>query len=294
MTVASPTGVSGEVLDRRRSVDAAELERRANWIRLEVIRLIGRAGLGHYSSTFSCAELLSVLYYHTLRLAPSEPQWPDRDRFVLGKGHVAVGLWPILADLGYFPEGWLDTFGSIDAPLTDHPNMRTAPGIDFSSGALGHNLSVGIGMALAARLRGSDYRTVVLTGDGELHEGQVWEAAMAASHYGLGSLVAIVDANGSCADGPTSSVMNIEPIADRFRAFGWNAIEIDGHDVGAVMVALDGLPDPGSRTPTCIVARTLKGKGVSFMESNPRDWHLGFLGPQDRDQAEREIRSKES
>ena len=265
---------------------------RAEWIRLETIRQIAGAGLGHYSSTFSAAELLTVLYYRTLRLDPAKPQWPDRDKFLLGKGHIAVGLWPILADLGYFPTAWLDDFGKIDAPLTDHPIMREVPGIDFSSGSLGHNLSVGVGMCLASRFRSGDDRTFVLLGDGELHEGQVWEAAMSASHYKLGNLVAIVDANGSSADGPTSDVMNIEPVTGRFEAFGWRSVEIDGHDVSRIVEVLDELPDARTAVPTVIVARTLKGKGVSFMEESPREWHLGFLGPDDRQRAENEIRSR--
>jgi transketolase len=277
---------------RQRPCSIQELRRRAEWIRLETIRQIAGAGLGHYSSTFSAAEILAVLYYRTLRLDPTKPQWPDRDRFLLGKGHIAVGLWPILADLGYFPRVWLEDFGKIDAPLTDHPNMRDVPGIDFSSGSLGHNLSVGAGMCLASRLRGGGERAFVLLGDGELHEGQLWEAAMLASHYKLGNLIAIVDANGSSANGPTSDVMNIEPIAGRFEAFGWRAVEIDGHDVARIVEVLDGLPDSKSSVPTVIVARTLKGKGVSFMEASPREWHLGFLGPADRQRAEEEIRSR--
>src|SRR5215831_14889964 len=208
-------------LERGRPVTDADLLRKADWIRLQTVELIAQAGLGHYASTFSCAEVIATLYYHTLRLRPGEPGWPDRDRFLLGKGHVATGLWPVLADLGYYPEDWLEQFGKVGSPLNDHPNMRLAPGIDFSSGSLGHNLSVGVGMGLSARLSGRDYRTFVLTGDGELQEGQVWEAAMAASHYNLGNLVAIVDANGFSGSGPTSGAMNIEPLADRFTAFGW-------------------------------------------------------------------------
>lgn len=279
---------------RERLGSITELRHRAEWIRLETIRQIAGAGLGHYSSTFSAAEILAVLYYRTLRLDPAKPQWPDRDRFLLGKGHIAVGLWPILADLGYFPSAWLDEFGKIDQPLTDHPNMRDVPGIDFSAGSLGHNLSVGAGICLASRYRGGHDRTFVLLGDGELHEGQLWEAVMLASHYKLGNLIAIVDANGSSANGPTSDVMNIEPITSRFEAFGWRAVEIDGHDVARIVEVLDALPESSSSVPTVIVARTLKGKGVSFMETSPREWHLGFLGPADRKRAEEEIRSRMS
>jgi len=290
--VSRAAAPAGPILERRRPAERADLRRRADWIRLRTIELIDRAGLGHYSSTFSCAEILSVLYYRTLRLRPSQPGWPDRDRFLLGKGHVAVGLWPVLADLGYFPPALLDRFGQLGSPLNDHPNMRTAPGVDFSSGSLGHNLSVAVGMGLAGRLHDRDYRTVVLTGDGELQEGQVWEAAMAASHYRLGNVVAIVDANGFSGAGPTSRAMNIEPLAARFEAFGWLVMEVDGHDVDALVDALDELPDPRSEVPACIVARTHKGRGVSWMEAAPQAWHLGVMSPEQRDRAIAEIEAR--
>jgi transketolase len=264
-------------LQRGRPATAAGLSWRADWIRLNTVQLIEQAGLGHYASTFSCAEILAGLYYHTPRLRPGEPGWPDRDRFLLSKGHVATGLWPILADLGYYPPDWLQRFGQIGSPLNDHPNMRLAPGIDFSSGALGHNPSVATGIALAGRLSGRDYRTFVLTGDGELQEGQVWETVMAASHYRLGNLVAIVDANGFSGSGPTSAAMNIEPLAARFTAFGWLAEEIDGHDPDALMATFDGLPGADSGQPVCVIARTRKGHGVAFMEQAPQAWHLGLL-----------------
>jgi transketolase len=289
-TTAAPA--AGGTLERGRPVTAAQLRWRADWIRLETVKLIARAGLGHYASTFSCAEVIAALYYHALRLRPGEPGWPDRDRFLLGKGHVATGLWPVLADLGYYPADWLAKFGSIGSPLNDHPNMRLAPGIEFSSGSLGHNLSVGVGMALSGRLTGRDYRTFVLTGDGELQEGQVWEAAMAASHYELGSLVAIVDANGFSGSGPTSGAMNIEPLAERFAAFGWRASEIDGHDTAALTAALDALPDTASRQPVCLIARTAKGRGSALTESSLQSWHLGFMTPQQQDSVTAEITAR--
>jgi len=272
--------VTPGTLERGRPVTDAELLRRADWIRLRTVDLVAQAGLGHYSSTFSCAEILATLYYRALRLRPDEPRWDNRDRFLLGKGHVATGLWPVLADLGYYPQDWLKQFGKVGSPLNDHPNMRLAPGIDFSSGSLGHNLSVGTGMALAGRLSGLDYRTFVLTGDGELQEGQIWEAAMAASHYKLGNLVAIVDANGFSGSGPTSQAMNIEPLGRRFEAFGWTVREIDGHDVAVVKSTLDTLPDPSGEQPVVIIARTRKGHGVEFMEKQPQAWHLGLLNPE--------------
>jgi len=279
-------------LERGRPASHTELSKRADWIRLRTVDLIAQAGLGHYSSTFSCAEIFATLYYHTLRLRPGEPDWPDRDRFLLGKGHVATGLWPVLADLGFYPRDWLKQFGSVGSPLNDHPNMRLAPGIDFSSGALGHNLSVATGIALAGRLSGRDYRTFVLTGDGELQEGQVWEAAMAASHYKLGNLVAVVDANGFSGSGPTSDAMNIEPLAARFSAFGWLTSEIDGHDIKALLAAFDGLPDPAGEQPVCIVARTRKGHGAALLEEAPQAWHLGLLPDPLREEVVAEIEAR--
>ncbi|WP_256665674.1 transketolase [Pseudomonas sp. 9AZ] len=277
------------ILERYRKTDAETLRRKAEWLRLEILRLIQTSGLGHYSSSFSAAEVLVTLYQHVLRLKAGEPHWEKRDRFLLGKGHIGVALWPLLAELEFFPASWLDTFGAFDSHLTDHPDMHRAPGIDFSSGSLGHNLSVGLGMALAARQRGEDHRVIVLTGDGELHEGQVWEAVMAAAQHRAGNLIAIVDANGSCGDGHTEEVMSIEPLDQRLRSFGWNCVDVDGHDTAALMRAFADLPAPDSHVPTCIVARTLKGKGVSFMEAAPRDWHLGNLGPKDLQIARNEI-----
>lgn len=281
--------ITNSVLERDRDADVRELERRADWIRLETIRLVEIARSGHYSSVFSCAEMLAALYYKTLRLKQSEPKWEDRDRFLLGKGHVAIGLYPVLADLGYFPKDWLDSYTRLGSPLGDHPDMNKVPGIDFSSGSIGHNLSVGVGMALAGRMAKRDYKTWVMLGDGELNEGQIWEAAMSASHYNLSNLIAIVDVNGMGLDGPMDEVMNIEPIADKFASFGWSADEINGHDMSAVTAAFTRALS--SDKPHVIVARTKKGKGVSFMETSPY-WHLGYLGPADKEVAIREIEER--
>lgn len=280
---------SNTILERNRRATAAQLRDKAEWIRLETIRLVEIAKSGHYSSVFSCAELFAALFYQTLRLKPSEPRWVDRDRFLMGKGHAAIGQYPVLADLNYFPTEWLDSYTRIGSPLGDHPDMNKVPGIDFSSGSIGHNLSVGVGMALAARMQQRDYLTWVLLGDAELNEGQVWEASMAAAHYGLDNLIGIVDANGMGLDGDVSDVMNIEPIAAKFQAFGWSTAEIDGHDMEAVQQAL--LDAQQADRPHMIVARTIKGKGVRFMEEGPY-WHLGFLGPKDRDLAIAEIRGR--
>ena len=277
------------LLDRNRDIDIGLLEHKADWIRLETIRLVEIAKSGHYSSVFSCAELFAALYYRTLRLMPTDPGWADRDRFLLGKGHAAIGQYPVLADLGYFPADWLDTYTRLGSPLGDHPDMNKVPGCDFSSGSIGHNLSVGVGMALSARMRAKDYLTWVMLGDGELAEGQVWEAAMSASHYGLDNLIAIVDANGMGLDGTPEHVMEIEPIAAKFASFGWSTSEIDGHDMAAILAAFDAAQRATS--PHMILARTKKGKGVNFMETTPY-WHLGYLGPADKQVAIAEIASR--
>jgi transketolase len=279
------------MLARERAASTASLLRRAAWIRRRTIDLIEIAGSGHYSSTFSCAEILAVLYFHSLRLDPAEPRWADRDRFLLGKGHVAVGVYPCLAELGYFPSEWLDSYTRIGSPLGDHPDMTKIPGIDFSSGSIGHNLSVGLGMALDGRRRGHDFRTFVLLGDGELNEGQIWEAAMSASHFRAGSLIAVIDANGTSLDGAVRDIMGVEPIAAKFESFGWRTHEVDGHDVAALVETFDGLPSTSSDKPTAVIARTVKGKGVSFMEQDA-GWHLGYLGAEDRMSAIAELDSQ--
>ena len=219
-----------------RSID--DLAERAIFVRLETLRLARIAGAGHYSSTFSAAELLVALYYGQLRIDPKAPAWPDRDRFILSKGHAAIGLYPILADLGYFDPALLDGYTRLGSPFGDHPDMKLIPGVDFSSGSLGHGLSIGLGMALAGRIQGRDFRTYCLLGDGELHEGQVWEAAMAAGHFRTASLVGIVDRNQLCIDGRTEEVMTVEPIVERFSAFGWQVARIDGHDLGQIRAGL--------------------------------------------------------
>lgn len=269
--------------------DAQPVRELARFIRTETIRLIGIAKSGHFTSVFSCAEILAALYSGVMRLS-DDPAWPERDRLILSKGHCAVGVYPILARRGYFPSDWLDSYTRVGSPLGDHPDMRRVPGIDFSSGSLGHGLSIGVGMAKAARMRGYDAtRVYVLLGDQELNEGQVWEAAQAAARFGLGNLVAIVDRNQMGLDGLTEDVMPVEPIADRFRAFGWRAEEIaDGHDPAALLACFRALPATGSEVPTCIVARTVKGKGVRYMELS-RTWHLGYLGPEDERAATLEV-----
>ena len=273
-----------------RNTDEAFLADRAKFVRLETVRLSRIAGAGHYSSTFSAAELFSALFYAHLRLNPAEPKWSDRDRFLLSKGHAAIGLYPILADLGFFPPSDLDGYTRLGSPFGDHPDMKKAVGIDFSSGSLGHGLSISLGMALAARVQNRAYRVYCMMGDGELHEGQIWEAAMAASHYKLQGLVGIVDRNRLCIDGTTEEVMSVEPIEERFRAFGWDVQRIDGHDFPQILTALDGLKPVGEGKPQMIVADTIKGRGVKRMELS-LNWHVGNLVGTDYDEVVDELKA---
>lgn len=255
---------------------------RAKFVRLETVRLSRIAGAGHYTSSFSAAELFSALYYEILQYNSADAKWPDRDRFVLSKGHAAIGLYPILADVGYFDPSELESYTRLGSPFGDHPDMKKVRGVDFSSGSLGHGLSIAVGMALAGRVGKRVYRTFCMLGDGELHEGQIWEAANAAGHYRLGRLVAIVDRNMLCIDGFTDDVMAVEPIEDRFGAFGWQTHRVDGHDLDALLDVFDSLPNVADGPPQLIVADTVKGRGVRLMEYNP-DWHVGNLVGADYD-----------
>jgi transketolase len=264
------------------------LRDRAKFVRLETVRLTRIAGAGHYTSTFSAAELFVVLYYAQLRYRPDEPDWPDRDRFVLSKGHAAIGLYPLLADAGFFDSALLDDYTRLDSSFGDHPDMRKIAGIDFSSGSLGHGLSVSVGMALGARIQGRSFRVYCVMGDGELAEGQIWEAAMAASQFKLGSLVGIVDRNHLSIDGETESIMGVEPLAARFESFGWKVQRIDGHDFDAILDAFDGLDAGAVGPPQLVIADTVKGRGVRRMEGDIQ-WHVGNLVGADYDDVIAEI-----
>lgn len=271
--------------------DLNKLRERAQFIRTETVRLIQIAKSGHYSSVFSSAEILATLYYHTMHLS-SDPKWPDRDRLILSKGHVAVGVYPILVDLGYFPKEWLETYANVGSPLGDHPDMRKVPGADFSSGSLGHGLSIGLGMALWLRLRKSPARVFVLLGDAELNEGQVWQAAQAAAQYHADKLIGIVDRNHMGLDGRTEEIMDVEPLADKWRAFGWQVHECDGHSVEALVRTFDDLPR-NRGPPQVLIAHTVKGKGVKYMEDS-RVWHLGYLHGSDAEAVQKEILSHDN
>lgn len=289
MATEAPTGAP---LPARGTDERAQLinllTAKAKLVRRETVRLTRIAGAGHYTGTFSAAELFAALYYAQLRYRPGQPDWPDRDRFVLSKGHAAIGLYPVLADVGFFDPALLDNYTRLHSRFGDHPDMRKIPGIDFSSGSLGHGLSTTLGMTLAARVQGRSYRSYVILGDGELCEGQVWEAAMAAGHYRAGSLIAIVDRNQLSIDGPTESIMGVEPLDEKFRAFRWRVQRIDGHDFDAILDAFAGLHTDPHGPPQMIIADTVKGRGVQRMELDT-NWHVGNLVGADYDDVLAEI-----
>ena len=229
------------------------------------------AGCGHPGGAFSSIDIMTALYFETLRIEPSDPQWSDRDRFILSKGHSSIGLYTILHLRGFIERETLLTFRQDNSLLCGHPDMHKVPGVEMSTGSLGHGLSVGTGLAIAGKMDGRDYRVFVLMGDGETQEGSVWEAAMAASHYGLDNLIGIVDRNRLQIDGFTEEVMSLEPYRMKWEAFGWAVREIDGHDFSNICGALNGAPFEKGR-PSLILAHTTKGKGISFMENQP-EWH---------------------
>ncbi len=263
------------------------LEEKAREVRFHIVDMIHTARSGHPGGSLSAADVVTALYFDFLRLRPAEPRWPDRDRFVLSKGHACPALYACLALRGYFPLEALQTLRRFGSILQGHPIIKT-PGVDMSTGSLGHGVAAAVGMALDAKLRGRGCRTYALVGDGELDEGIVWEAASAAQKYRLGRLMVIVDANRFQNDGETGSIMPMEPIVDKWRAFNWNVLEMDGHDMAAIVSTIEAA-QAHAAGPTCIVARTVKGRGVSYME-NKREWH--GLAPDDAqyEQAVAEIR----
>ncbi|HBR04030.1 MAG TPA: transketolase [Ruminiclostridium sp.] len=248
-----------------------ELQMTATKIRKGIITAVASAGSGHPGGSLSGADIMTYLYFKELRVDPKNPKDPNRDRFVLSKGHCTPGLYSTLAYRGFFPVEDLTEFRQVDSYLEGHPNMDKVPGVDMSTGSLGQGISAAVGMALAGKLDSKEYRVFSLLGDGELEEGQVWEAAMAAAHYKLDNLTAFVDYNGLQIDGNITDVMNPEPIADKFRAFGWNVIDINAHDFDEIEKGIEGAKAVKGK-PTAIIAHSVKGKGVSFMENDP-SWH---------------------
>lgn len=250
---------------------AYDLPSLSRQVRQDILEMTHAAGSGHPGGSLSAVEILVSLYFDQMNVDPADPQLPHRDRFILSKGHAAPVLYSVLARRGYFDPALLPTLRKLDSPLQGHPHMPKLAGLDCSSGSLGQGLSIANGLALAAKRRGADWRTYCLMGDGEVQEGQVWEAAMTAAHFALDNVCAIVDNNGIQLDGKTADIMAVEPLAEKFRAFGWHAIETDGHDLSALKAAfLEAAATKGK--PTVIIANTVKGKGVSFMENQPA-WH---------------------
>ncbi len=252
-------------------IDLDFLKQKANTIRLNSIKAVYLAGSGHPGGALSAIDILTVLYFYKMNIDPKRPDLPERDRFVLSKGHATPGLYATLAERGYFPKEELKTFRKLGSSLQGHPDMQRLPGVEMSTGSLGQGFSASVGMALAARLDKRPTHIYTMIGDGEMQEGLVWEAAMAAAHYNLGNLTVIVDWNGLQIDGTNDEVMRITPVEEKFKSFGWQTELIDGHDMAAIVAALDRAT-AAENTPCAIIAKTVKGKGVSYMENNYA-WH---------------------
>jgi transketolase len=253
----------------QRTRDLNEIQEFCKKIRRHIIEMIYEAKSGHPGGSLSAVEILSVLYLEEMRHDPARPDWPDRDRVVMGKGHAAPVLYAVMAECGYSPIDQLKTLRKMGSIYQGHPDRRFIPALEASTGSLGQGLSVGLGMALAARLDKSPTRAYVLLGDGEIQEGQIWEAAMFGAYHKMDNVVAIVDYNKIQLDGWVKDIMEVEPLADKWRAFGWHTIELDGHDIPAIRKAfLEAEATKGK--PTALIAHTIKGKGVSFMENNPK------------------------
>ena len=258
----------------------ARLEDKVVDIKKQLFKLANSIGAAHLGGALSNSDIAVALYYHKLKVDPKRPDWPERDRFVLSKGHMGCLYYNILSDLGFFPRGDIVAgYNVINGRFGIHPNRKYIPGIEASTGSLGHGLALALGMALYGRMRKASWGVYCVTGDGELNEGSNWEAIMAAAKYQLGNLVAIVDVNKLSIGGPTASVMPMEPMDEKWSSFGWDVKRIDGHDMAKIVETLDALPPADSqirRKPICIVADTTKGKGIPFMENNA-GWHIGGL-----------------
>jgi len=263
-----------------------ELEQKAKKIRCLIIEMLAKAKSGHPGGSLSATDLITCLYFSVLRHDPKNPQWPDRDRFHMSKGHCCPLWYAILSEFEYFPAKELATLRQMGSILQGHPDRRT-PGVDAASGSLGQGLSVALGMALSGRLDKKDYRVYCLLGDGESQEGNIWEAAMAAAHFKCDNLCAVLDYNGFQIDGKISEIMDLEPLTDKWKAFGWNAIEIDGHNIKEILEAYEAAKTVKGK-PTIIIARTIKGKGVSFME-HVVDFHGRAPTPEETKKALEEL-----
>lgn len=278
------------LLEKRKLTEKeiTRLKKRANWVRRQVLQMAVKAGAGHIAPSFSCIDILVALYYGgILHINPKSPKWANRDRFILSKGHAAVALYAILADLEFFSVSELMTFTQQGSRLGGHPE-NTIPGVEASTGSLGHGLSIGAGLALAAKMDKKDYISVVLLSDGECHEGSVWEAAMFASHHRLNNLVAIIDYNGLSSIDFLKNYLEIEPIKKKWQAFGWKVVMVNGHSFKELLRAFNKLHSRSSNKPSVIIALTTKGKGVSFMEDNPI-WQYRVPAGRELEIAKREL-----
>ena len=264
----------------------AELKKIAKDIRKEILIMISEAGSGHPGGSLSAADILVVLYFYKMNHNPKKPDWPDRDRFILSKGHACPLLYACLAKSGYFPESLLKKLRKVGGKLQGHPEYGSAPGIEASTGSLGQGLSIANGIALAGKLDKKDYNVYCLIGDGESQEGQIWEAAMTSSHYALDNVIGILDSNNLQIDGNVCNVKNIKPIKEKWEAFGWHVLEIDGHDYNSIIQAFDKADK--IKKPVMIIANTVKSKGVPFME-NKAEWHGKALDKEQLKQALEEL-----
>jgi len=275
------------VTAKGKTTDAAELRNIAKQVRLKILHMLTKAGSGHTVGSLSAADAAVAIYFSKMNFNPREPFWKDRDRFILSKGHAAPLLYAIMAEAGYFPDDVLDNLRKIESPLQGHPCCTSLPGIEVSTGSLGQGLSVANGMALGLRLDNSPARVYCIMGDGEIQEGQIWEAAMTAAHYKIDNLCAVVDNNGLQIDGPVQKVMGIAPIHDKWAAFGWHVVDVDGHDMEKILAALDKAERTKGR-PSVIIANTTKGKGVSFFEDKV-EYHGITPTPEEYEKAVKEI-----
>lgn len=282
-----PLTLSKGILPVPSGFDTAFLEAKARQMRRCIIHMIAAAGSGHPGGSLSCIDIITYLYFARMRIDPQNPGWPDRDRFILSKGHCSPALYAALAARGYFPEDELWTLRDIGSILQGHPDMRKTPGVDMTTGSLGQGISCGLGMALAGRLQRRDFRVYVMVSDGELQSGQVWEAATAATHFQLDRLTVIVDNNQLQSDGFTRIIMNVPEAEERWRAFGWDVERIDGHDFAQIDRAFEH-SQVLQGVPHVIIADTVKGKGVAFMENSVK-WHSGAPSPAETQLALREL-----
>ena len=272
----------------QKPMSVEELEQMAVVIRCDIIDMICTAAAGHPGGSLSAADLVTALYFRVMRIDPQNPDWPDRDRFILSKGHACPVWYAALAERGYFDKSHLKTLRQMGSILQGHPDMRKTPGIDMTAGSLGHGFSAGLGMALSGKLQQKDFHVFVIIGDGESQEGSIWEASMAAPRFKLDNLTVILDYNHLQNDDSVDDIMPIHPAVEKWQAFGWHVIEIDGHDMAQVVAALEEAKSHQG-TPTMIVANTVKGKGVSYME-NVCEWHGKAPCQEEADQAIEELR----